>query len=64
MLVIAFLAMSLKLLLWARETEGLEVEEELHRKHTFHPDGGRVRLFARAHSSRPESPIDFKGDKR
>ena len=29
-LVIAFLAISLKLLLWTREADGAEVEDELH----------------------------------
>jgi hypothetical protein len=43
-LVIAFLAISLKLLLWARETGVVEVEDELHRKHAFHQDGRRVQL--------------------
>lgn len=37
-LVIAFLAISLKLLLWVREADGVEVEDELHRKHAFQHD--------------------------
>jgi hypothetical protein len=67
-LVIAFLAISLKLLLWARKTEGVEVEDELHRKHAFHLDARQVQLRAQAHSAGPESLIgttsNFKGDKR
>jgi hypothetical protein len=56
-LVIAFLAISLKLLLWAGETEGVEVEDELHRKHAFHLDGRQVQLRAQPHSAGPESLI-------
>lgn len=37
-LVIAFLAISLKLLLWVREAGGVEVEDELHQKHAFQHD--------------------------
>jgi hypothetical protein len=40
-LVIAFLAISLKLLLWAREAAGVEVEDELHRSPALHHDGHR-----------------------
>jgi hypothetical protein len=46
-LAIAFLAISLKLLLRTRGTEGVEVEDELLRKHPFQLDDRRV-LFARA----------------
>jgi hypothetical protein len=67
-LMVAFLAISLRLLLWARETEGVEVEDELHRKHGFHLDARQVQLRAQAHSAGPESltgtTSDFKGDKR
>lgn len=67
-LVIAFLAISLKLLLWARETEGVEAEDELHRKHAFDLDGRRAQLRAHAYSAGPESltgtTSNFKGDKR
>ena len=46
-LVVAFLAMSLKLVLWAREADGVEVKDELHRKAVSH-----LRLRAQAHSAR------------
>jgi len=46
-LVVAFLAMSLKLVLWAREADGVEVKDELHRKPVSH-----LRLRAQAHSAR------------
>jgi hypothetical protein len=40
-LVMAFLAISLKLLLWARDAAGVEVEDELHRSPALHHDGHR-----------------------
>lgn len=46
-LVVAFLAISLKLLLWAREADGVDVEDRLRRKAVSH-----LRLRAQAHSAR------------
>jgi hypothetical protein len=40
-LVMAFLAISLKLLLWAREAARVELEDELHRSPALHHDGHR-----------------------
>lgn len=42
-LVIGFLAMLLKLLLWAREADRVEVENELHGKAVFLPRTGQER---------------------
>jgi hypothetical protein len=62
MLVIAFLALSLKLLLWAREADGVEVEDELHRQAVFQLDGAGCD-FARKHTtmqSLSKTPSEFK----
>lgn len=67
-LVVAFLALLLKLLLWAQEGNGVEVEDEPHRKDAFHFDGRLPRARGRAHSAGPVRLIvkasNYRGDKR
>ena len=67
-LVIAFLAISLKLLVWAREADGVEVKDELHRNGACPLDGRPLRLRARALSAGPErlmvTASKSRGDKR
>jgi hypothetical protein len=44
----ALVAIALNLLVWAREADVVEVEDELHRKDVFQRDGGgQLRLRAR-----------------
>jgi hypothetical protein len=50
-LVIAFFAVALKLLLWSREEDGVGVDVEPGRKDVLHLDDSGLRLGARA---RPE----------
>jgi hypothetical protein len=68
-LVIAIVAIALNLLIWAREADVAEVEDELHRKDAFQRDGGgQLRLRAREvpelpapHRYSPHSPNGRNG---
>jgi hypothetical protein len=57
-LVIAFVAIALKLFIWAREADVIEVEDKLHRTDAFRRDGGgRLRFRARTGSAGPEGLV-------